>query len=91
MQGFTVVDLGSQAHAVARHVEGWPKSKILTWLEEYGEIVYVPYHSRPGIDHYGFLSHCSIGSGFWFERDKLVLQERIKNAIHFVDVRCATE
>jgi hypothetical protein len=56
---FVVIDLVSQASAVARHVRGWSTNQILAWLRRQGEL-----ESRPSIilgrETYFFRS----GSGF---------------------------
>ena len=63
MPEFIVVDLGSQARAVGQHVEGWPRSCVLAWLRQFGEVCYEPYFSRPGVDHYSFVSPCGRSNG----------------------------
>jgi hypothetical protein len=88
LANFTVVDLGSQARAVARHVEGWTNSTVLTWLSQCGEVILLehPHFRSPGIDTYIHVTACGWGGAFWFEPGKLVLQERIGNEIRFVEV-----
>lgn len=76
MREFVVVDLGSQAYAVACFVAGWPKQRFLAWLGEYGEVVRVREWSS--VEEYAFLSYCGIGSGFSYDRQgRLVLQARL--------------
>lgn len=36
---FAVVDLVSQANAVAAHVRGWSTDQILDWLRKYGTVL----------------------------------------------------
>ncbi len=88
MTEFVVVDLGSQARAVGQYVTGWPRSRVLAWLRQFGQVTYEPYVSRPGVAHYSFVSPCGRGSGFWFEGDTLVLQDRDRVGIRFVEVVC---
>ena len=38
MTEFRVIDLGSQAGAVANPIKGWKTSDVLSWLRQYGEI-----------------------------------------------------
>jgi len=55
---FTVVDLVSQASAVATHVRGWSTDQILSWLGEHGAVrsavtmdrVTYLFSSRAGIE-----------------------------------------
>jgi hypothetical protein len=91
MPEFIVVDLGSKARAVGQHVEGWPRSRVLAWLRQFGEVYYEPYFSRPGVDHYSFVSPCGRSSGFWFEANTLVLQARDRAGIRFVEVPCPAD
>ena len=88
MPEFIVVDLGSQAHAVGRYVVGWPHSRVLARLRQFGQGAYEPYFSRPGVAHYSFVSPCWRSSGFWFEGDTLVLQYRGRTGIRFAEVLC---
>jgi hypothetical protein len=37
-QQFAIIDLMSQAAAVARHVRGWSREQILVWLNEHGTV-----------------------------------------------------
>lgn len=39
---FVLVDLGSQALAVAAHVDGWSRERLLDWLAEFGSLQPVP-------------------------------------------------
>lgn len=91
MPDFVVIDLGSQARAVGHYVQGWPRSQILAWLRQFGEVTYEPYFSQPGVAHYSFVSRCGRSSGFWFEGDTLVLQDRDRGGIRFVEVPCRAD
>jgi hypothetical protein len=42
IQEFAVIDLASQASAVAAHVRGWTKDQILAWLSESGTVTPLP-------------------------------------------------
>jgi hypothetical protein len=61
MLAFHVIDLESQARAVARHIRGWKKSDILTWLSQFGGIVQ-PFPDNPNL--YRFRSYSGITTGF---------------------------
>jgi hypothetical protein len=63
MSEFVIVDLGSQAEAVARYVRGWSTSRFLTWLGQYGEVIRVQNPS--GGERYSFHSKSGEWSGFW--------------------------
>jgi hypothetical protein len=56
-----VIDLDAQAVAVAKHIQGWEKDSILSWLRRYGELE--PAH--PGNPNaYLFRSFSGITTGF---------------------------
>jgi hypothetical protein len=64
MIDFRVVDLDSQARAVARHIKGWRTADILAWLGQYGELV----SFRPDVPNaYWFRSRCGIDTSFMLE------------------------
>ena len=48
---FRVIDLDSQADAVARHIRGWSRDEVLAWLGRYGKIKRSYY-----ADSYSFLA-----------------------------------
>ena len=41
-QEFVVIDLSSQASAVAAHVRGWTKDQIFEWLNQSGTVTPLP-------------------------------------------------
>ncbi len=85
MNKFTVVDLGSQAKAVADHVKGWSKLAFLTWLSQFGEVIQV--HDPSGNDRYSFRSHAGVWSGFWFDTSgNLQLLEAVGSAQQSITV-----
>lgn len=67
---FVLVDLESQAHAVARYVKGWTRAEFLAWLSRFGELrtsAYLP-------DAYFFHSHFGLRASFLLpERGDLIL------------------
>ena len=61
MAEFRVVDLESQAREVAKHIRGWEKSAVLSWLQHFGEI----QSGHPGNpDAYRFRSHAGVLTSF---------------------------
>jgi hypothetical protein len=63
---FRVIDLESQARAVARYVKGWNKAAVLKWLSQSGDLE--PAH--PGNpDVYRFHSYAGISTGFLIKAD----------------------
>ena len=48
MPDFMLIDLDSQADAVARYVWGWKAEDILNWMSQYGSIAKIknPYDDR---------------------------------------------
>lgn len=66
MADLTVVDLGSQAEAVAAFVRGWTKTGFLTWLSQFGEIIKVPDADEN--ERYSFQSSAGVWTGFWFTK-----------------------
>ena len=57
---FRVIDLGSQADAVARHIRGWPRDEVLAWLGRHGRIRRFP--DLP--DTFSFLAPSGLLTGF---------------------------
>jgi hypothetical protein len=57
---FIVIDLESQAHAVARYIRGWTRPRFLAWLSQFGEITQSSYDP----DSYLFFSHVGLHSVF---------------------------
>ena len=70
MPDLVVMDLGSQAEAVAQYVAGWPKSRFLSWLSQFGEVLKTDW---PGDqERYSFHARSGRWTGFWFtENDRL--------------------
>jgi hypothetical protein len=64
MTELRVVDLGSQARAVANHIKGWGTSDVLAWLGQYGDIRSA-HPDNPNA--YIFHSHAGVTTGFMFE------------------------
>ena len=62
----SVVDLHSQAAAVARHVRGWPKERVLAWLARYGTLKQVLPDDD---DLYSFLAPSGLRTGFVLRED----------------------
>ena len=61
MAEFHVVDLASQAHAVARYTAGWPRERVLAWLGQFGQVA-KPFELND--DLYTFLPPCGLLTGF---------------------------
>ena len=61
MAGFHVVELASQAHAVARYTRSWPRERALAWLSQYGQVTKF-YENND--DLYTFRSPCGLWTGF---------------------------
>jgi hypothetical protein len=57
---FRVIDLGSQADAVARHIRGWSRDEVLAWLGRYGKIKRFPHNA----DLYSLLAPYGLLTGF---------------------------
>jgi hypothetical protein len=57
---FRVIDLGSQADAVARHIRGWSREEVLAWLGRYGKITRFSHDA----DVYSFLAPSGLRTGF---------------------------
>ena len=67
---FTVINLASQADAVARYVEGWSKEKILNWLSCQGELerrtdIY-------GNEYFSFNSRFGFQVNFFLDSDEFL-------------------
>jgi hypothetical protein len=65
MPDFYVIDLASQARAVARYIEGWPPDAVLAWLAQYGDLAHIGH----GEDVYAFYSRCGPHTLFRLTRD----------------------
>ncbi len=59
-----VIDLGSQAEAVASHVRGWTKGQFLAWLSAFGEVLKI--RDEGDTEHYSFRSRAGVWTGFLF-------------------------
>jgi hypothetical protein len=59
-----LIDLSSQAEAVAIHVRGWTKSQFLSWLSQFGDVMRV--RDDRTNERYSFRSRAGRWSGFWF-------------------------
>ena len=57
---FIVIDLESQAYAVARYIRGWTRPRFLIWLSQFGEVTQSSYDS----DGYHFFSHFGLHTPF---------------------------
>ena len=62
---FWVIDLGSQADAVARYIKGCSRDEVLAWLSRYGKIKRFPHDS----DVYSFLAPSGLQTGFVLRED----------------------
>ena len=72
MPDFTLVDLDSQADAVARHVQGWKAEEILEWMRRLGKVTKLANRNDERL--YIFRSGTGIETGFRFtEGDQLVI------------------
>lgn len=60
-----MVDLVTQAEAVARHVRDWTKPSILRWLRQYGEIK----QSALNPDLYVFYAPSGLVSAFLLDEE----------------------
>ena len=65
MLEFRVVDLASQASAVAHYTRGWARDEVLMWLRQFGEAV----GSDRFPNHYRFISACGLHTGFILTED----------------------
>jgi hypothetical protein len=64
---FRVIDLGSQADAVARHIRGWSRDEVLAWLRRHGRIKQL--HTPYDVDTYSFLAPSGLQTGFILRED----------------------
>lgn len=81
MSDFAVIDLASQAEAVAAHVRGWSKAEVLAWLGEFGEVLpvleadpwpnFVPTPTHPPDEQYLLVAWCGLWTSFSFTYDGL--------------------
>jgi hypothetical protein len=62
---FQVIDLGSQADTVARHIRGWSRDEVLTWLGRNGRIKRLQHNA----DVYGFQAPSGLQTGFVLRED----------------------
>jgi hypothetical protein len=67
MQEFAVVDLVSQAEAVAHHTHGWSPEAIITWLRTYGQVTTLARADTPPA--YLFESSVGVQAALWFTPD----------------------
>ena len=65
---FIVMNLASQAEAVAGHVRGWPKEHILHWLGQQGELVKLENVSEGEV--FSFRSWVGFEVKFFLEGDQ---------------------
>ena len=65
---FVVIDLASQASAVAAHVRGWTKDQILEWLSESETVKPLP--EMCGNETYLFSSGVGFEVAFFLNRDQ---------------------
>ena len=66
MARFYVVDLASQAHAVATSTRGWWRERVLAWLSRYGQVTQI-YENNA--DLYTFRSPSGLWTGFILSED----------------------
>jgi|GEM_PF-2123087 len=68
---FVLIDLNTQAVAVAKYVQGWRKQQFLSWISQFGEVrKYNPYNN----ENYLFTSVCGLHTTFSItENNKLLL------------------
>lgn len=72
MNDFVLVDLDSQADAVAQHIQGWSPKSILDWMNVQGQIQEIPnpYNDRAFV----FISKSGIRTRFRFnEKDEIII------------------
>ncbi len=65
MATFWVVDLGTQAEAVARHVQGWSALEFLSWIAQFGEVIRVR-DDPAGTARYVFIARSELTTSFRF-------------------------
>ena len=63
-RNFRVVDLVSQAEALAWHTQGWQKEDVLAWLRQYGKLGTGFYP-----DTYLFTAPSGLQAGFILRED----------------------
>ncbi len=62
---FRVIDLGSQADAVARYIRSWSRDEVLAWLSRYGKIKRFPHDA----DLYSILALSGLQTAFVLRED----------------------
>ncbi len=62
---FVVIDLKSQAAAIASYARGWSNREFLDWLARFGQVFQIPHQEN----YYGFKSHSGIPGGFTLSED----------------------
>jgi hypothetical protein len=67
---FIVVNLASQADAVARHVQGWSKEQILVWLSRQGDLE--RFADIYGREIFRFRSRVGFEVGFYLDGDEFL-------------------
>jgi hypothetical protein len=79
---FVLVDLESQAEAVARYICGWTRARFLAWLSQFGEVRAGPY-----ADTYFFRSHFGLHTPFRMseEGDFILIQLAGPTMKHIAD------
>ena len=74
MSAFVLVDLSSQASAVARYIQGWSNDKIIRWLQQFGEVQQAAPPFSQMSDMFGFRSFVGLTTGFRLTTDgKLII------------------
>jgi hypothetical protein len=72
MNEFTLIDLDSQADAVAQYTQGWSVQNILDWMGQYGEVnkIPMPHNDRAFV----FIARAGIHTAFRFtEKDEIII------------------
>lgn len=83
MAELVVVDLGTQAEAVVRHVSGWSKLQVLRWLSRYGEVVRLSQFTEQ--ERYNFRAPTGLSADFWYSPDDdLTILARLGTGYHVV-------
>ncbi len=74
---FVLVDLASQAKAVAKYTEGWNKAVFLDWLTHFGRVKNTGFPSLSEDGVFRFTSFCGLHASFRFtEENELVILNR---------------
>jgi len=67
---FVIINLASQAYAVARFVEGWSKEQIIDWLRRQGELN--GFTDINGKEYFNFKSKFGFEINFYLNEDEFL-------------------